>query len=146
MIRLGAVSYLNTRPLVHGLERETERFSVRFDVPAKCAELLHGNEEALYGDSAYHSKAAEELAIAVGLSFFVCKRGSRGHPLSERERLRNRRYSRVRAIGEHPYLVVKRLWGHTKVRYRGIAKNLAQMHTLFALANLYRVRHRLMTT
>jgi transposase, IS5 family len=109
-------------------------------------QLLHGNEEALYGDSAYHSKAAEELAIAVGLSFFVCKRGSRGHPLTERERMRNRRYSRVRAIGEHPYLVVKRLWGHAKVRYRGIAKNLAQMHTLFALGNLYRVRHRLMAT
>jgi IS5 family transposase len=109
-------------------------------------QLLHGNEEALYGDSAYHSKALAELATAVGLSFFVCKRSSRGHPLSERERMRNRRYSKVRAIGEHPYLVVKRLWGHAKVRYRGIAKNLAQMHTLFALGNLYRVRHRLMAT
>ncbi len=43
MIRLGAVSYLNTRPLVHGLERHTDRFNVRFDVPAKCAELLHTN-------------------------------------------------------------------------------------------------------
>ena len=44
MIRLGAVSYLNTRPLVYGLERHPDRFSVRFDVPAKCAELLHTNE------------------------------------------------------------------------------------------------------
>ena len=51
-----------------------------------------------------------------------------------------------RAIGEHPYLVVKRLWGHAKVRYRGIAKNLAQMNILFGLANLYRVRHRLLAT
>jgi chorismate dehydratase len=41
-IRLGAVSYLNTRPLVFGLDREPSRFDVRFDVPAKCAELLHG--------------------------------------------------------------------------------------------------------
>jgi chorismate dehydratase len=40
-IRLGAVSYLNTRPLVYGLERQTDRFSLRFDVPAQCAELLH---------------------------------------------------------------------------------------------------------
>ena len=77
-------------------------------------ELLHGNEDALYGDSAYHSKALEALALLVGLSFYVCKRGSRGHPLTERERMRNRRYSRVRAIVEHPYLVVKRLWGHAK--------------------------------
>jgi chorismate dehydratase len=44
MIRLGAVSYLNTRPLVHGLEEQPSRFSLRFDVPARCAELLHANE------------------------------------------------------------------------------------------------------
>lgn len=55
-IRLGAVSYLNTRPLVYGLEREAEsgrqsgdapneaRFTLRFDVPAQCAELLHAND------------------------------------------------------------------------------------------------------
>jgi chorismate dehydratase len=43
-IRLGAVSYLNTRPLVYGLEDQTSRFDLRFDVPAKCAELLHANE------------------------------------------------------------------------------------------------------
>ena len=44
LIRLGAVSYLNTRPLVHGLERADRRFSLRFDVPARCADLLHANE------------------------------------------------------------------------------------------------------
>jgi chorismate dehydratase len=42
-VRLGAVTYLNARPLVHGLERH-ERFAVRFDVPATCATLLHRNE------------------------------------------------------------------------------------------------------
>jgi chorismate dehydratase len=40
-LRLGAVSYLNTKPLVHGLDAHPEQFDVRFDVPAKCAELLH---------------------------------------------------------------------------------------------------------
>jgi chorismate dehydratase len=40
-VRLGAVDYLNARPLVYGLELETERFSLRFDVPSKCAALLH---------------------------------------------------------------------------------------------------------
>jgi chorismate dehydratase len=44
MIRLGAVSYLNTHPLVYGLEQQTGRFDLRFDVPAKCAELLHAND------------------------------------------------------------------------------------------------------
>jgi chorismate dehydratase len=40
-LRLGAVSYLNTKPLVHGLDAHPEEFEVRFDVPSKCAELLH---------------------------------------------------------------------------------------------------------
>jgi len=40
-LRLGAVSYLNTKPLVYGLDAYPDRFDVRFDVPAKCAELLH---------------------------------------------------------------------------------------------------------
>src|SRR5688572_21972873 len=43
-IRLGAVSYLNTRPLVYGLEQQPDRFTLRFDVPARCAELLHAND------------------------------------------------------------------------------------------------------
>jgi len=40
-LRLGAVSYLNTKPLVYGLNAYPDQFDVRFDVPAKCAELLH---------------------------------------------------------------------------------------------------------
>src|SRR5581483_11551201 len=43
MLRLGAVSYLNTGPLVYGLDEDPSRFDIRFDVPARCAELLHEN-------------------------------------------------------------------------------------------------------
>jgi chorismate dehydratase len=43
-IRLGAVSFLNTRPLVYGLEQRRDRFDIRFDVPSRCAELLHAGE------------------------------------------------------------------------------------------------------
>ena len=43
-VRLGAVEYLNARPLVYGLDRHADRFDVRFDIPARCAELLHGGE------------------------------------------------------------------------------------------------------
>lgn len=43
-LRLGAVSYLNTKPLVYGLDAQRDQFDVRFDVPAKCAELLHGGK------------------------------------------------------------------------------------------------------
>ena len=106
-------------------------------------ELLHGDEESLHGDSAYHSRQLKAQAEQSGIAFNVNERGTRHRPLSKMQRARNRRLSRVRATVEHPFLVVKRLWGHTKVRYRGIAKNLAQMHTLFALANVYRVRRQL---
>lgn len=43
MVRLGAVSYLNVRPLVYGLEQGSDRFSLRYDVPSRCAALLHDN-------------------------------------------------------------------------------------------------------
>ncbi len=41
---------------------------------------------------------------------------------------------------EHPFGVIKHLWGYSKVRYRGLAKNAAQVFTLFALANFYLAR------
>jgi predicted solute-binding protein len=45
-IRLGAVTYLNARPLVYGLER-SDRFEIRYDVPSECARLLHAHETDL---------------------------------------------------------------------------------------------------
>lgn len=50
----------------------------------------------------------------------------------------------IRARVEHPFRVVKRLFGHVKVRYRGLAKNTAQLHAPFALANLWLVRRNLL--
>ena len=51
----------------------------------------------------------------------------------------------VRAKVEHPFRVIKRQFGHVKVRYKGLAKNTAQLHTLFALSNLWMVRRRLLS-
>ncbi len=50
----------------------------------------------------------------------------------------------IRARVEHPFRVPKRQFGHVKVRYRGLAKNTARLHTLFALANLWLVRRKLL--
>jgi IS5 family transposase len=52
--------------------------------------------------------------------------------------------SQVRAWVEHPFHVVKNLFRHKKLRYRGLAKNTAQLHTLFALANLVIVKKTLL--
>ena len=64
--------------------------------------------------------------------------------MSERWKQINCARSRTRARGEHPFRVVKHLWGFVKTRYRGLAKNLARAHTMFALANLYQVRRQLL--
>ncbi len=50
--------------------------------------------------------------------------------------------ARIRAKVEHPFQVIKRQWGYVKVRYRGLAKNTAQLHALFALSNLWMVRRK----
>lgn len=63
-------------------------------------------------------------------------RGPNGRvPLSEHQRRVNRLRSRARARCEHVFHVVKRLWGYSKVRYRGLAKNTSRLFTTFALAN-----------
>ena len=50
----------------------------------------------------------------------------------------------IRAKVEHPFRVIKRQFGHVKVRYRGLKKNTAQLHTLFALSNLWMARRQLL--
>ena len=106
-------------------------------------QLLHGREREVFGDQAYW-KEADRLAFAArGVRYRVNRRPS-SKPLSERWRLINRVRSRTRACGEHPFRVLKQLWGFTKVRYRGLAKNLARAQTMFALANLYQLRRHLL--
>jgi IS5 family transposase len=65
--------------------------------------------------------------------------------LTDRQEEHNRRLSSIRANVEHPFRVVKRQFHYLKVRYRGIAKNAAQVFSLFALSNLYMARRRLLT-
>ncbi len=50
----------------------------------------------------------------------------------------------IRAHVEHLFRVLKCQFGHAKVRYRGLAKNTAQLHTLFALVNLWLARRKLL--
>ena len=66
-----------------------------------------------------------------------------GRQLSTSQRRRNRRFGKVRAKVEHVFRVVKCQFGYRKVRYRGIAKNGAQVFALLALANLFLARRTL---
>jgi IS5 family transposase len=107
-------------------------------------DLLHGQERELFGDQAYWKQDDREFLEEWGVRYRINRRPTSQRPLSERWRMINRARSRTRARGEHAFRVVKQLWGFAKVRYRGLAKNLARAHTMFALANLYQVRRQLL--
>ena len=128
------------RGLVHNLE--VTRASVHDS--RMMESLLHGGEQVVYGDKAYASEAKAQAYEAVGIRWRVLRKGTRKRTLSKQDRLWNRRQSRIRSKGEHAFRIVKHLWGYSKVRYRGLAKNAAQVFSLFALANLYLVRRELM--
>jgi len=107
--------------------------------------LLHGQEREIFGDQAYRKEADRQAFAARGVRYRINRRPTR-KPLSERWRMINRARSRTRARGEHAFRVVKHLWGFAKVRYRGLAKNLARAQIMFALANLYQLRRELLPT
>lgn len=107
-------------------------------------DCLHGAERAVYGDKAYADEEKRWHHTRRGVRWRVAKKAKRGQALSERARAFNRRHNAVRARVEHVFHVVKRLWGHAKVRYRGLDKNANRYFTLFALANLYLLRRRLL--
>ena len=108
-------------------------------------DLLHGREQRVYGDSAYASQSALIASKAPRAKDFTNARvrNHRGE-VDETIRAKNRNKSRIRARVEHVFGVVKRLWGFTKVRYRGLAKNATRAFTALALANIYLSRRHLM--
>jgi IS5 family transposase len=106
--------------------------------------LLHGAETRVWGDSAYVGQTEVIRRVAPHARDFTQAKASRNKALSAVERAKNRNKSKVRAKGEHPFLVIKRLFGFAKVCYRGIAKNANRLFVACALANLFMVRRTLL--
>ncbi|MFN3377348.1 MAG: IS5 family transposase [Burkholderiaceae bacterium] len=107
-------------------------------------DLLHGNEQRVYGDSAYASQKALIGSKAPRAKDFTNQRVRTGGQIDQSQRAKNRHKSKVRARVEHVFAVVKRLWGFAKVRYRGLAKNATRSFVALGLANIYLARKRLM--
>lgn len=74
----------------------------------------------------------------------MSRKAKQGRKLSSREKMHNGVVNSACARVEHAFGVVKNLWGYRKTRYRGLAKNGAQMFALFGLANFYMVRKELL--
>lgn len=107
-------------------------------------QLLHGEENAVWGDTAYAGQTAVIEQCAPWAQDLTQRRGRGYAYLSAMQRAINRKRSRVRARAEHAIGVIKRIFGFSKVRYRGLAKNGNRLFVTAALANLYIVRRPLL--
>jgi IS5 family transposase len=109
--------------------------------------LLHGKESVVYADAGY--TGADSHVARKGLEWQIARRRSTVKALPEGREKRaiekaEKRKASIRARVEHPFRVVKRQFGYVKVRFKGLAKNTAQILTLFALSNLWMARKRLL--
>jgi IS5 family transposase len=111
--------------------------------------LLHGEETVVFADAGYQGSV--KLPKATGVDLHVAMRPDKrralnknlpwGSLLDKAEQLK----ANVRAKVEHPFRVIKCQFGFTKVRYKGLAKNTAQLMTLFALSNVWMARRHLLS-
>ena len=107
-------------------------------------QLLHGEETEVWGDSAYQGQGALIARHAPNARDMTHRRYRRKGVVDERERAENRAKSSGRAKVEHPFLVIKRIFGFAKTRYRGLQKNANRLFVACALTNLYLMRRRLL--
>ena len=114
--------------------------------------LLHGEEKIIYGDAGYTGlEKREEMKDCKATMHIAMKRGKLKKLLEEDSKegeltaAVEKEKAGIRAYVEHPFRILKRQFGYQKTRYRGLAKNTAQLYTLFALGNLYHLRKALMS-
>ena len=133
-----------------GIDRQTKRIHAGAATATNVhdsqvlPELLHGQEVRVWGEAASSGRHAVVRHHAPHAKSFIQTKAHRHQPLSEEERARNRTKPTVRAKVEHAFLVIKRIFGWDKVRYRRLAKNTHWLSISCGLANLYMVRRRLL--
>ena len=106
-------------------------------------DLLHGDETRVWGDQAYRGQREAIREVAPAARDFTNRRCKDRGAVDEVEKGKNRTKSRVRAKVEHPFLIIKRVFGFCRVRYRGLDKNAHRLFVTCGLTNLFMLRHRL---
>ena len=106
-------------------------------------DLLHGDECKVWGDGAYQGQGEAIRQAAPRAQDMTSRRVKYKNFVDELQKAKNRVKARVRAKVEHPFRILKRIFGFEKVRYRGLKKNHERLCTCFALVNLYLHRKRL---
>lgn len=107
--------------------------------------LLREDDRAVFGDKGYVNNGLKRAARKAGVFWGVALKSTVKHKLTGANKRFNRKMSSVRSRVEHLFRVIKRQFGYTKVRYKGLAKNAAQVFTLIGLTNLYLARRAMMT-
>ncbi len=107
-------------------------------------DLLHGEERRVWGDQAYRGQSGVIKAHAPNAKDFTNRRYRHRGVVDAAERAKNRTKSKVRAKVEHAFGVIKRVFGFTMVRYRGLDKNAHRLFVTCALANLFMARRHLL--
>jgi transposase, IS5 family len=107
-------------------------------------QLLRGHETRVYGDQAYKSQGEVIRAQAPRARDFTNRQCKWKHFIDEAIKAKNRTKSRIRSRVEHSIGVIKRVFGFSKVRYRGLAKNGNRVFVTAALANIFLVRYTLL--
>lgn len=110
---------------------------------SQAAGLLHGDEIVAYGDAGYQGVAKRPEHLETPVEWHTAMRPGKRRALTEADAAieqQEQLKASIRAKVEHPFHVVKNLFRHRKTRYRGLAKNTAQLLTLFGLANLMLAR------
>jgi IS5 family transposase len=139
LIRLGKVGLVHTVRSTSG--------SVNDVVEANA--LLHGEEAEAWGDAGYQG-AAKRPDARDGVRWNIAMRPGKRKQLDRTQRVeqlidqQEPIEASIRAKVEPPFRAIKRQFGHAKVRYRGLKKNTAQLHTLFALSNRWMAQRSLM--
>lgn len=110
--------------------------------------LLHGEETTVFGDAGYQGVEKREENRNTDVTWHVALRPGKRRALPDTESGRLREWieqqkARIRAKVEHPFHIVKNVFAFKKARYRGLAKNAAQLFALFGLANLLIAKRRL---
>lgn len=118
---------------------------------SQAAYLLHSEETVVYGDAGYLGIEKRPEIGKRQVEWRIAERRGRIKAMPESIEKEfytewERRKAQVRARVEHPFHIIKNIFKYRKVRYRGISKNLAQLYSLFALANLVIVKRKLLAT
>ena len=106
-------------------------------------DLLHGAERKVWGDGAYQGQGEAIRKAAPQAQDMTSRRTRYGKIVDELQRRKNRTKAKIRAKVEHPFRILKRVFGLVKVRFRGLKKNHDHLCAAFALVNLYLHRKRL---